>query len=307
MCENERKITKPTIPFSILFAQKFREKLEGLVKKEFPNYKLRRDVSDNGGWIESGMSEYEKDETGAEVKVDTNILRLSQYIDYYFRSKENNGSNISDTKSICKDIVKQAKKLQKKVDGVAINTSITFGGFMWNTFSDPSKLINKKSSLKMKHPFDLEKTSFVGTNFINVLNSYAEIEKTPEKILILTQFVISDLIECFNRINNKFVAMKGQKSKPMDIRPSIIITLGNIYYESTGEIPNIKRSGDGFSKKDKFSRFLSDFSEEFGVMFDIKKSQEIIRNNKFFEKSTPEEIVEDLNYVIKLLDSERFI
>jgi len=269
------------------------KKLVLYFKEEFPTYNfnqiMTKEEYEKRSWIKCT-----KNKDGSYTKTDKEIFWLSFFLlDYYKKQNNSELNTVAEANKICKDIIKRSKQLEKEISRISNTETIAFSGPMTSKFSNSSKLISQNSVYSLKNPVNKTNSPLLTKTFVDTINAYSEIEKTPEKILILSECVINDLVECFTQLEKIFTPKKGAKGRCEDSRKDIAILLGQIFCKCTGERPDIKRSGDDLSENHRFNKFFKDFIEEFNVQFTFSESQTWIREVGSFEQPTEEEDFED--------------
>lgn len=190
--------------------------------------------------------------------------------------------SVDESKALCESIIKNANKLKKEIECIAITYPLKY--FAGNpVFSDTSGLINKLSRHKIKNPID--NTSPYSQCLSKTFKSYSEIEKSHESILILSAFILNDLIESMKELKTQHRPRKGNAGRVTRHLNEIIICLGYIFFECKGERPEIKRNGSGLSEKYEFSKMILDFEDEFDVSFNYSYAQKKLESITSFKES----------------------
>lgn len=282
------------------------DKVESFFINKFPDFNFNKVLTEEEfKRRRPSFTSYRKNLEGKYIMTDSTLLEITIFLLNYERIKEGkikeeiSDNGVSTSKEICENILKKARGLKKEMDSIPHYLSNLLCYYNFSDLSS-SKLINKKSGYLVKSPLKEELDGYYSFCFRETLNSYSEIEKTPESIMILSAFVLEDLILCIEKIKKKLVPKRGNSGKESKILMNIILGIAYIFFKCTGEKPNIKRSGSSLSKKHRFNQIVLEFENKFKVQFNYIYAQKQIENTIFENEKelSDEEILEEIESMV---------
>jgi len=288
------------------------EKVKSFFIEKFPDFNFIRVITEEEHERDIlKMQESSLNSDGTLTIIDNGLIYLSRMLLHYeeFKDpevkKEILSNGVAESKKICAGITKKAKNLRKEIDLIGGNPYLN-DLFYSSKFSNPLELINERNGYSIKNPLEKKSDGFYSLDFRKTLKSYSEIKKSPETIMLLSSFILNDLLICMEKLEKKHNPKRGNPGKEAMFLNNIVLGLAFVFYKCNGEKPTIKRSGSSLSEKHFFNKLVLDFESEFNIQFNYQSAQEQIEQTDFFDKDSfsNEELLEYYERCAEEYDSD---